>query len=104
MKIDFHFVCDMVASRTLDIQFLSSRDQLADIFIKPLSIAHFSLLQSKLNAMPLPLTLKGHVNVVFTHSNVADTKATLPPEKHPRDEAHQDYGSQEQLCQQETRS
>lgn len=59
VEIDFHFVRDMVTTNTLDIRFLSSRDQLADIFTKQMSTARLALLHSKLNAMASPLTLKG---------------------------------------------
>lgn len=41
-EIDFHFVCDMVARKIIDVQFLSTKKQLVDIFIRPLFSARFS--------------------------------------------------------------
>ena len=35
IKIDFHFVRERVASRALEVSFISSDDQLADVFTKP---------------------------------------------------------------------
>ena len=61
VEIDFHFVQDMVADGSLLIHFLSSRDQLVDIFMKPLSPSRFALLQTKLNVSPIPLSLRGCV-------------------------------------------
>ena len=51
----------MVAAKFVTIRFLSSKDQLADIFSKPLSFSRFALLHSKLNVVPIQLSLRGHV-------------------------------------------
>jgi histone deacetylase 1/2 len=37
IEIDFHFVCEQVAKKFLDIRFIHSGDQIADGFTKPLS-------------------------------------------------------------------
>jgi hypothetical protein len=59
VEIDFHFVRDMVVSNLLDIWFLSSRNQLADIFTTPLPTTWFALLRSKLNDIPITIELEG---------------------------------------------
>jgi hypothetical protein len=51
-EIDCHFVHDKVASRQLTVQFLSSKDQIADIFTKPLVATRFATLCSKLSFVP----------------------------------------------------
>jgi len=37
IKIDFHFVRDLIAQKKLTVNLLSSHDQLADLLTKPLS-------------------------------------------------------------------
>lgn len=49
IEIDYHFVRDCVASKTLVVKFLLSKDQLANILNKPLVSHRFQLLRSTLN-------------------------------------------------------
>jgi hypothetical protein len=61
VEIDFHFVRDMVAENKLLVKFISGKDQLADIFTKPLSSSRFGILRDKLNVMPIPFSLRGRI-------------------------------------------
>jgi Reverse transcriptase (RNA-dependent DNA polymerase) len=48
VEIDYHFVRERVASKELRVQFLCSKDQLADIMTKPLPTPRFQFLATKL--------------------------------------------------------
>jgi hypothetical protein len=48
IKIDYHFVRERVANKLLDIRFVSSKEQLADGFTKPLSIQQLEHFKCKL--------------------------------------------------------
>uniref|UniRef100_A0A2N9EEM0 Reverse transcriptase Ty1/copia-type domain-containing protein n=1 Tax=Fagus sylvatica TaxID=28930 RepID=A0A2N9EEM0_FAGSY len=61
IEIDFHFVRDMVASKALNVRFISSTDQLADLLTKPISSSRFAVLRTKLNVLSIPLGLRGRV-------------------------------------------
>ena len=49
VSIDFHFVLDKIATKALDVWFISEKDQLADEVTKPLVSSHFHWLIFKLN-------------------------------------------------------
>lgn len=67
VKIDFHFVREKVVSKTIHVCFVNTKDQLADIFTKPLSIQHFEPLRDKLRVCELPLRSRGRVNDNLYH-------------------------------------
>ena len=48
VKVHYHFVRDRVAKKEIQVLFISSNDQLADVLTKPLSSTLFVYFQSKL--------------------------------------------------------
>ncbi|KAJ0542271.1 putative RNA-directed DNA polymerase [Helianthus annuus] len=52
VEVDFHFVRERVAQGKLKVQFISTKDQLADVFTKPLPADRFLYLKSKLRVLP----------------------------------------------------
>ncbi|XP_019157555.1 PREDICTED: uncharacterized protein LOC109154145 [Ipomoea nil] len=55
VEIDYHFVRNKVAKKELQVHFISTKDQLADIFSKGLSGPRFTFLRGKINvAAPQP--------------------------------------------------
>ncbi len=61
IEIDFHFVRDMIASKALNVRFISSTDQLADLLTKRISSSRFAVLRTKLNVLSILLGLRGRV-------------------------------------------
>jgi hypothetical protein len=64
IEIDFHFVRDKVASKNLVVHFISTKDQKADIFTKPLVSTRFTTLRDNLSIMVIPLQLRGHIKTL----------------------------------------
>jgi histone deacetylase 1/2 len=53
IEVDFHFVRERVAQKRLHVRFVSSKDQLADIFTKPLPLPLFQECKRNLNMFPI---------------------------------------------------
>ncbi|KAF5458247.1 hypothetical protein F2P56_022289 [Juglans regia] len=63
MDIDYHFVRDIVATKTLKVAFCSSNDQIANTFTKPLISEKFSIFRSSLNVSEIPMDSQGHIKL-----------------------------------------
>lgn len=61
IELDYHFVRERVASKQLKIRFISSKDQLVDIFTKGLRLPRFQQLHDKLTIRSLMLNLREDV-------------------------------------------
>jgi histone deacetylase 1/2 len=51
IEVDYHFVRERVAQKRLHIKFILSKDQLADIFTKPLPLPLFEAFRRNLNLL-----------------------------------------------------
>jgi hypothetical protein len=49
IKVRHHFLRDHVENEDIEIKYIESERQLADIFIKPLDTTHFTSLQGRLS-------------------------------------------------------
>ena len=58
IEVDYHFVRERVLRHDLQVKFIASQDQLADILTKGLASPHFPWLASKL-VWKFPMSLKG---------------------------------------------
>ena len=54
VEVDYHFVRDRVAKKEIQIRFIPSQDQLADVLTKPLPHSAFASLRSKLHVVSPP--------------------------------------------------
>ncbi|KAL5823894.1 hypothetical protein ACOSQ4_021794 [Xanthoceras sorbifolium] len=61
IELDLHFLRDKIAAHVFEVRFVPSKEQLADIFTKPLPTARFDKLKSKLILDKSKLTLRGDV-------------------------------------------
>ena len=59
VEVDYHFVRDRVTKKEIQIRFISSKDQLADVLTKPLVSFAFTSLCSKLHVDDPPLAWGG---------------------------------------------
>jgi hypothetical protein len=61
IKVDYHFVREKVLNQDILLKFISTHDQVADLFTKGLPSAQFLALKSKLLVVPTPINLRGGV-------------------------------------------
>ncbi|CAA7032145.1 unnamed protein product [Microthlaspi erraticum] len=61
LALDYHFIRNQVASGTLRVVHVSSKDQLADALTKPLTRAPFTDLTSKIGVSHTPSILRGRI-------------------------------------------
>jgi histone deacetylase 1/2 len=54
VEVNYHFVRDRAAKKEIQIHFVPSRDQFADVFTKPLLVASFTIFRFKLWVNPPP--------------------------------------------------
>lgn len=71
IDIDYHFVHDQVTVKALHVSFISTKDQIADIFTKPLVFNCFLLLRLSLTMLPLLHSREGISHIHHTTAHYA---------------------------------
>lgn len=66
IAIDYHFIREKFAAIQLLLRHVSSMDQIADVFTKPLSVSRFHYLKDKLVVRSSPTSLRGNVGEIET--------------------------------------
>lgn len=61
IEVDYHFIQEKVLQKALDVQYVHTHDQLADIFTKGLH-PRLQFLRSKLQVATQPISMKGAID------------------------------------------
>jgi hypothetical protein len=95
IEIDFHFVRDKVASKNLVVRFISTKDQRADIFTKPLLSHRFTTLRTNLSVLDIPLRLRGPIKTISADSTstIANKGMTTQDPPHVKEPTHDGYST-----------
>jgi hypothetical protein len=64
IEVDYHFVREKVLNHDIILKFISTNDQVADIFTKGLGSARFLFLQLKFLVIPSPMSLRGVLETI----------------------------------------
>ena len=75
IEIDYHFIREKVLNGDIQVRHVSTKDQLADIFMKGQSASRFIFFRDKLSVCVLPNSLRGGVRVL-TDKKIEES--TLP--------------------------
>lgn len=70
VEVDYRFVREKVLSKDLQVHYVSSTDQVANLFTKGLHPRWFQYFRSKLKVTTSPFGLKGAVDKTVTPSTV----------------------------------
>lgn len=62
VELDIHFIRDKVAAKCLEVCFVPSLDQTADVLTKAFTFKQFNYLRSKLNVSPRHFILRRDVS------------------------------------------
>ena len=88
IEVDYHFVHEKVLRRDVMLKFISTHDQLADLFTKSLPSPRFNWLTSKL-MWKFPISLKGDES----HNNTGSTGC--PEHPNHEEEGHPNHEEEE---------
>lgn len=62
IEVDYHFVRERFPHKDLDVRYVATQYQIADIFTKPLHPRRIQSLRSKLMVVERPISLQGHID------------------------------------------
>lgn len=60
-----HFIIDKVLAKELEINYIPSKEKIAEILTKALTFIHFNYFRAKLNVHQCPLSLKGAIKEAY---------------------------------------
>ena len=79
IEVDYHFIREEVLNKDIVPKYISTVDQVVDVFTKGLSAIHLSQLCTKLHVHHIPLRLRGLLSKIY---NVADIQTQPIKAKH----------------------
>ena len=74
IELDIHYIRDKVLNKELEVRYIPTKEQVADVLTKPLSFPKFSYFRSKLNVFSRPLNLRGDVKEAHVSKIVSEAE------------------------------